>query len=142
MNKNTNFELRRTWFGSYFQHVQVRGHELLDLLRPPSPSEAVMRIRSNTRSLAQNRPSPASSVFSVVDCCLSGDWTRLPKGAVMASPSPWRRCRSSGWVWDEGTEGLESDCCDKTVPGLGHPAEVEALGQVTGESLEGRPESG
>lgn len=39
----------------------------------------------------------------------------------------------------ETMKGLESDRCAKTVPGLRDLATGEALGQVTGESLEGRP---
>lgn len=38
-----------------------------------------------------------------------------------------------------GLEGLESEYCHKTVPGLGDLAKGEVLSQVTGEPLEGKP---
>lgn len=38
-----------------------------------------------------------------------------------------------------GLEGLESEYCHKTVPGLGNLAKGEVLSQVTCEPLEGKP---
>lgn len=64
---------------------------------------------------------------------------RLPKAAVTSHTLAGRDVRTQDGFGREIMKELGSDCHDKAVPGPSDPANGEALGQVTGESLERRP---